>query len=323
MNDFDYSLLAKYLDGSATEEEKILIENWKATNPDAFAKAERLHTQISPSIDVDTDVAWSKVMSQFNETPVVQMSPWYSSKKAMGALAACFVACSMMVMFWRMDANESKSTIKYSTNDETKRIVLEDSSVIILNKFSTIEIAQNYNDDSRNISFEGEGYFDIAKNPNKPFVITMKDATVKVLGTSFNINCYASNAHPKVSVREGKVEFKNTSTNTFEILTPLEQASYDTTEKIVKKEVIDVNYQSWKVGALSFNESSITDVLSSISENYPVKFAIDKSISTSKITCKLNNEKFENIVEILESVLQCKVEKRGDVYCLIPLNSNL
>lgn len=73
---------------------------------------------------------------------------------------------------------------------EKKEVILADGSTIILNSLSSISYPEDMSGKTRNVTLHGEAYFDVAKNPNKAFIVQAEGVEVKVLGTKFNINAY-------------------------------------------------------------------------------------------------------------------------------------
>ena len=98
--------------------------------------------------------------------------------------------------FQKQNAKGVKSTIE-----------LADGSKIWLNADSKVQYPALFNGSTREVYLNGEAFFDIAKNPSKPFIIHLSNGTVRVLGTSFNIKAYDNEPVVETSVATGKVAF--------------------------------------------------------------------------------------------------------------------
>ena len=105
---------------------------------------------------------------------------------------------------------------------EKREIVLSDGSIVVLNSNSSITYPESFGD-TRNVKLSGEAYFKVHRNPQKPFIVTVHGVSVKVLGTSFNIESY-DHRETKVSVLAGKVEVSSPSGKKVQ-LTKNQQAS--------------------------------------------------------------------------------------------------
>ena len=102
------------------------------------------------------------------------------------------------------------------------QITLPDGSIVWLNAASSLKYPAAFLQKQRKVQITGEAYFEVAKNPDRPFVVQVNDMEVQVLGTSFNINSYEDELVKKTTLLEGFV--KITSRNAVEYLKPGQQA---------------------------------------------------------------------------------------------------
>lgn len=86
------------------------------------------------------------------------------------------------------------------------QVVLADGTKVWLNSASSLEFPSNFTGTSRRVSLKGEGYFEVAHNPDNPFIVQAEDTEVKVLGTHFNINTYDNEPVGKTTLLEGSVQ---------------------------------------------------------------------------------------------------------------------
>src|SRR5690606_40088 len=80
--------------------------------------------------------------------------------------------------------------VEKSSVGERKSFQLPDGSKVMLNSASTIQVSKNFNETTRELTLSGEAFFDVASNPEKPFIIHTASMDVKVLGTIFNVKAY-------------------------------------------------------------------------------------------------------------------------------------
>jgi len=175
------------------------------------------------------------------------------------------------------------------------QVLLPDGSKVWLNSESKIRYFNNYNQSGREVILEGEGYFEVKKNPDKPFVVTASDIRIKALGTIFNIKAYPEENTIETTLVEGRLEVESGASGKVNKLITLEP-----NEKVT-----------------FFNESEVAENQKNVEENHkvenlpPVKAALDKIISNEKVDPSLvtswknnilyfDNENFEDLAFKLE-----------------------
>jgi transmembrane sensor len=129
---------------------------------------------------------------------------------------------------------------------ETYRVRLPDGSVVWLNAASSLTYSPNLTSKGkRRVKLEGEGYFEVAKDKNHPFVVESKGQEVEVLGTHFNVNAYVDEPTVATTLLEGSV--KVTAANGNQIIKPGEQAiNNGATIKVTEANI--ENITDWKEG---------------------------------------------------------------------------
>ncbi len=157
----------------------------------------------------------------------------------------------------------------------------------------------------------GEAFFDIAKNPNKAFIINAKDAEVKVLGTSFNIN--AATNKVEVLVKTGKVQFSsvNKPGNKL-ILIPGDFASLKESnlEKIVSR---DDNYLSWKTRQMIFRDTKLQEVAKVLNRTYQVQIRFQEAdIKNLPLNTTWDHEPLDDILTYMCRPFNLVYEKKGN-----------
>lgn len=154
------------------------------------------------------------------------------------------------------------------------KVVLPDSTQVWLNAASRLKYPVKFNGDERKVTLNGEAYFEVAKNPERPFIVNAGNQVVKVLGTHFNINSYADEQEIKTTLAEGKVLVTLVDANNLPLkhhftLRPGQQA-ISTTNSLKVKEVNADEATAWKDGLFVFSQSSIKQVMQQVSRWYDV-----------------------------------------------------
>lgn len=189
------------------------------------------------------------------------------------------------------------------------KLALADGTTVIINSASVLRFPVNINAaNSREVYLEkGEAFFQVAKNPNKPFIVHANGMDVKVLGTTFNVNTYTKNT--RATLVEGKVEAKSASQST--ILAPNQQAVFNTQSNALIKADVDVlPYVAWANGKIVFEEATLDEVMEQLSlwYDYDVVFESDK---IKKVHFSGEIERYSDIKVILNIIEQTGGVKFG------------
>lgn len=154
---------------------------------------------------------------------------------------------------------------------ERASVTLPDGTEVALNYDSKIAyIPKSYNRHTRRVKFNGEGYFKVHTDKERPFTIDTKGMEVRVLGTTFNLSAREGNISAELSLEEGAVQLTSTKTGYSVQLTPNQKAilNYDT-GCIVVTDSLDARESSlWRKGDLIFRNEKLSTVLQQLSENY-------------------------------------------------------
>jgi transmembrane sensor len=198
------------------------------------------------------------------------------------------------------------------------RIHLSDGSTVSLEKNSRLRYSQDFNTKTRIVYLQGEAFFDIAKNPEKPFLVFANEIVTKVLGTSFRIKAYENDKNVSVSVRTGRVsvfprkEFdlikeKQNQTLSGLVLTPNQEAIYQRTEERLNKALVEnpvlIN-NAEKKHDFTFENTPINKVFSLLENAYGVDIVFDEEVfKNCSLTVGLEDEElFEKLKVICKTI---------------------
>ncbi|WP_294585968.1 FecR domain-containing protein [uncultured Bacteroides sp.] len=203
---------------------------------------------------------------------------------------------------------------------ERANVSLPDGTTISLNSESKLSyLPKTYNRKERNISFNGEGYFQVYKNKEVPFIINSKGLQVKVLGTTFNLYVRESSRKAELALEEGSVWLQSTKSSKNVVLHQNQKAIIDqSTGNITVIEDKDIKKSSaWRQGDMIFRNTPLSDVLQVLEENYSITFRIDcKSCLADKFTGTLPTTDLNEVLEVIEKSYHLKAEISGNVILL-------
>lgn len=184
----------------------------------------------------------------------------------------------------------------------TGSTVLPDGSKIWLNSSSTLTYPNQFSGRTREVTLDGEAYFEVADNAKKPFIVHTEHSSVKVLGTKFNIDAYSNNNFIATTLVEGSIEFnyqnKDDLSRTI-VVKPNEQVYYDRKtsqarlgETYVPKDI------AWKNGQIILRDTPLSDILWILSKRFNVEFIVkDPAFYNYSFTGVFTNQQIERVLE--------------------------
>jgi ferric-dicitrate binding protein FerR (iron transport regulator) len=193
---------------------------------------------------------------------------------------------------------------------EKKQLLLPDGTQLFLSSCSHIRYPEQFAGNERRIKLEGEGYFRVAHNETKPFIINTCRLDVQVLGTSFNIKSYATDEIVAVSVESGKVQV-NTSEAAMRLVAN-EQVYINTISKEYSKRKKNRQVAAWINGTLYFNCTPIHDVAKELERVYDcrIKFCSNQNFN-NLISGEHDNKDLESVLKAIEYTSNIKYKKEG------------
>ena len=202
----------------------------------------------------------------------------------------------------------------YTTDSETKSILLSDGSEVLLNKNSTLTLSNGFGDKLRDMDLEGEAYFKVKNNDNQPFIVNAGPLTVEVVGTEFNVNNSKSNKDISVFVNEGKVKVSNASTRTKVLLTASESCNFNKLAKVLREdEESHINATSWFTKNLSFNNIPLGSAIEDIEEYFDIDVTVDNvSCLDSLYTSLFNDPNPDEVLTTISSVFDFQIIQKGE-----------
>lgn len=257
--------------------------------------------------------------------------------RAWTAAAAIFIACITGFYFYSTKGNHMDSLVMntiFVPFGKTRELTLPDGTKVKLNSGSTITWPQSFAKDTRAVTLKGEGYFEVTKNPKKPFLVVTDELTVKVLGTVFNVKAYADDKNTETTLLKGKVQvqLKDRPEKTI-ILLPNEKlvvmnAAY-MPEEIVDKKQARTEYQlkklpnlkpqdmlemAWLSNRLVFINENFETVAKQMERKYNVQMVFDDPVlKTEQLSGALEKESLESALGIIKLTTPFKFKAEGRV----------
>ena len=149
------------------------------------------------------------------------------------------------------------------------RIELEDGTKVWINSASRLRYPVVFSGNIREVYLEGEAYFEVQREGDRPFIVHSGEQKVTVLGTSFGISCYASEANDYTTLVSGKVKVDFERGKQSFVLEPGMQVAYNKESGVAMERKVDVaEFVAWKDGKYIFKQKRLEDILSTLSRWY-------------------------------------------------------
>ena len=149
------------------------------------------------------------------------------------------------------------------------RIELEDGTKVWMNSESCLRYPVAFFNDMREVYLEGEAYFEVQRDVDRPFIVHSGEQKVTVLGTSFGISCYASEVNDYTTLVSGKVKVDFERRKQSFVLEPGMQVVYNKESDVATEKKVDVaEFVAWKNGKYVFKQKRLVDILSTLSRWY-------------------------------------------------------
>ena len=283
----DINFAIRYINGESDIHENEEFEKWlqeSSVNLELFNDFKKLWLSADKAYEnylPDTSSGWKIVRKNTIDKVRVKSKIVTIAINSMKVAAAILllVALSFAGKFL-YDRSQREEMVNYISSYEKMSVVLSDSTVIWLNANSRLSSPKVFKGQVRTVYLNGEAFFEVTKNPKKPFIVHANNTTTKVLGTSFNLNAHDEDSLIVLTVVTGKVVFSDDRIKEQQlVLLPGQKGKIDLTAGILSMEQNqNTNFLAWKTGKLQFRNASLDEVCNTLKKYYNVKIKIEPLI---------------------------------------------
>jgi ferric-dicitrate binding protein FerR (iron transport regulator) len=201
---------------------------------------------------------------------------------------------------------------------DVTRITLPDGSKVKLNAGTKIEYPEHFGAAMRIVKLSGEAFFEVTKDSVHPFRIETLNASVEVLGTSFNVAAYPNSDRVVVNVETGRVKLTPVaevkSGNKFAILPAGQRGWLKINEGVIGQEKgLDPNYAAWVTKVITFQRTPLSDVINVLENTYHLKLRIENpELGRIPYTANFANLNPDYIIDVIARTHHLQVKKHGD-----------
>jgi ferric-dicitrate binding protein FerR (iron transport regulator) len=203
------------------------------------------------------------------------------------------------------------------SGEQPQPVVLPDGTQVRLNSGSTLSYSKYFGKgNKRQVTLNGEAFFEVAKNPEKPFVIDAGASEIKVLGTVFNVKA-RQGINAVVAVQEGKVSFKGKEQTEGIILTANEVGVLAKDGNVKKIDQSAQNYFSWFNHFLDFDNMPLSQVVEQLSLIFDVQIEVaNPTLKNKYFTAYMKGKSIDEVMNQLALSMELKLEKLNGKYFL-------
>lgn len=301
--------LTKYFANEASEEEILWVEKWRDSSQESLKEFNAIKklwqiTDKSSSFElIDLELEWKKMDNAITPVKTIRFNP-----VQILAIAASIVLITFLSI---VGLNRFHTTIDQTEIAQIKEIKLPDGSVINLNANSKISFKDEFGKDHRNIELTGEAFFNVSSNKKIPFIISANGASIKVVGTQFNVKAYKDQQEVKVTVSEGTVSLSESKISNKQILINAgETGKFIKQNKTIEKLVtIDQNDIAWKTRIINFTDTPLSEVVSILSNTYHMNIQVNDNIRTCPITVSFSDLELSQVLHIIKSTFNLQINQ--------------
>jgi ferric-dicitrate binding protein FerR (iron transport regulator) len=315
--------LIGYINGEITSEvELIEILNWIESTPENQKSYTQLkNLWVFTGLDHPDQVAIPAFPFSKTRRPIFQKRVLTPLLQYAAIFILAFVLGSLsLYLINRSERNQLSSL--YNTIDvpygERSQISLYDGTKVWLNSGTKFRYPVAFGKDSRDVFVEGEAYFDVAKDPDHPFIVRAGQLKIKVLGTHFNVCAYPDDNEFSTTLDEGSVNAINTVNCKGVKLNPGEQVILNRETNGLKCLSVDTRlYTSWKENLLKFEDAPFEEVIKRMERWYDVKITVDPSINTrERYTITIKTESLREMLQLVSKTTKMSYEIKGNTVAL-------
>ena len=315
-------LLRRYSIGLCSQEEKEAVEKW-LNDPDS-TKPGILSDDEFKIEEEKVRAKLSQAIPQLNQPNILETDNTVKASFSWIRYAAAIVILTVGISsyyYWyspKFGANDNIVALEEYRTFETQRgqkrtINLPDGSTVHLNYESQLKIPEKFADSARTVFLSGHAHFDVARDPDRPFIIYTDNTKTQVLGTSFDIKTNERSLETEVIVTSGKVEFsEKTEARNKVILTVNNRAVLRPDQKINISEVNAQNLTAWKDNRLLFDNESLGEIIRVLELWYDVEITVKNPTLLSGIyKFSYDNPSLETLMERMSFMAKFEYTIKG------------
>lgn len=308
-------IVYKYIIGDASLEEKEAVARWIDADKENMKEYLALRKLYNLTLwqREQVSVATERVSGMRR-----RRMAWMIGREALKVAAIFAIAVSVVSLYNKSESEtvreEAVMQTIYVPAGQRAELTLSDSTKVWLNAKTTLTFPSHFADGSRNVTLDGEGYFNVTHNENKPFIVETEQYDIEVLGTEFNVHAYKGNTLFETSLLNGSVRIESADHMENILLEPHKKA-YAENGQLKTSPITQYDYFLWKEGLICFDDNTINELFEKLQLYFDVKIIIENSrILKQRYTGKFRtSDGVEHVLKTLQLRTKFKYEKKDDL----------
>jgi transmembrane sensor len=335
--DAEWEELARFLAGESSPEEQRRLRARLARDPDRAALVQALDAALTTPDEMplsadDVERALAAVMARrepaqaipLRGRPTARVARLRSRWRQAGLrAAAAVVVVAGASLVWRASRPDDRSAptaarsteVQYSTAvGRVDTLKLTDGTTVVLGPSSRLRLAPGYGGRAREMSLEGQAFFDVVHDDGRPFVVRTASATLRDVGTSFSVRSDGDRG-TRVAVTSGAVDVAAVAARDGEptVLHAGDRAEIMGDRMTVQRGVVDDEELAWTRGTLVFRDAPMTTVAVELRRWYGIRLVIgDSALATRRLTATFDRGRADDVGRVLAAALGGSVSRSGD-----------
>ena len=311
MNNLNEEIIAKFLMGTCTEDELIQVNTWinaSEENARTLFRLEEIYQLGRENYVSDQksriDKAEKKLYKILSEETAKQhnllkIHTWMKY----AAIIAVILLGGTGIGYWIHNSDLTNNMIvAVASQGNVEEVMLPDGTRVWLNKSATLKYPRQFTETERNVYLDGEAYFEVAKNRDKPFIVESDAMRVRVLGTTFNLKCNKSQKLAETTLIEGEIEVKGNKDQGMIILSPGQKAELNRTSRRLTVKQVDARLDAvWHDNLIPFEQADIYGIVRTLERFYDVKIILAPGTQLKNTYSGVLKKK-DNIESVLKSL---------------------
>ena len=291
-------LLIKYIHGNCSDQEKVIISNWLDSDSEHMKEFMSLRKLYDITIWQTT---FTQEQKRNTKESIRKLNTWYY--EALKYAAVLLIAIFISRFIFPLSKQENQVVMQTIDVPAGQRVevTLVDGTSVWLNAKTKFTFPSYFAGNTRNVTIDGEGYFDVSHNASKPFIVKTNKYDIKVWGTKFNIMDYSEKNIFETSLLEGSVEILHQGKSNGIFIKPNERI-FLKNNRLIMTPIPYMNHFLWKEGIISFNNESFTEMVQKLELYFDLKILIkNNKILDYRCTGKFRTKDgVEHILKVLQ-----------------------
>jgi len=313
-------LILKHLSGHISDEEIEQLTSWvneSAENENQFAEMQNSYIFLASTLSPDNQKsAFNEIINQINNK---KKKKGISVKRIYSIAASILFPVLLGAFAWFYQWSNTSNKPELFTEivappKHNSQITLSDGTQVWLSPESKLRYGQNYGRKTRNVILDGEGYFEVAKNQEKPFTVETRQLKVRVLGTSFNLEAYSNETMIRTTLVRGSLQIESELISKGILLAPGDRISLDVNSKQLTSEKVNTEiYRLVKDGMIIFKRNTLAEVCRKLERWFMIPVELKGNDNQDLLfTAKFQDEPLEKILRILNLTIPINYQIMND-----------